>query len=182
MDLSRYRSIGIIEFSSAGTAGLGPYATQEFIHQIQHAQPGLRFVELGNKAQVLAVIGRRELDLEAIKLIGSKFNVDLLAAGSVEVSDIKADFKLSKAFTSINAKATTNLSLSAKFWETATAATAWTDSVGMECPVAELGLDSRGKASVGINDPQEKYGHIVSEMIHCLMPDFQPRYIKKRIS
>ena len=180
MDLSHSKSIGIIEFSSIGTAALGPYATQEFIHQIQRAQPGTRFVELGTKEQVLSSVGRHEIDLEAIRLVGNKFNVDLLATGATEVSEIKTDFRFSTELT-VKAEANVRISLSAKLWETASAATVWTDAAGEECPVVQLGLSSQGKTSVGIKDPETKYGKIIAGPVHCLTPDFMPRYTRKRI-
>ena len=181
VDLSQYKSIGIIEFTSSGAMALGPYATKEFIHQIQRAQPGAHFVELGTQEKVLGSLGRHELDLETIKQIGNKFNVDLLAAGMTEISEIKPDFRFSTEWASIKAQANRRVSLSAKLFETASAATLWTDSMGEEWPVVQLGLSSNGSNSLQVSDAEADCEH-VTELVHRLTHDFMPRYMRKRIS
>ncbi len=183
VDLSNYKSIGIIEFSSSGDRALGPYVTQEFMHRVQSLQPGARFVELGNTEQVLSSVGRNQIDLETIKLIGKKFNVDSLTTGVVEVSKVmvKPNFRFTSGVASLNAHADVGISLSAKLLETNNAATLWTNSRGGEFSLAHLGLSSQGATNMAISDPEAKYGRILAELLHELTYDFRPRYIKKRI-
>ena len=136
---------------------------------------------MGSKERVLGSLGRRELDLETIKLVGNKFGVDLLMAGAAEVSEIRPDFRFSTELTSMKAQANIGVSVSAKLWETASAATLWADSEGKEWPVVQLGLSSLGKTSVGISDPESEYGRVTAELVRCLTGDFMPRYVRKRI-
>jgi hypothetical protein len=56
MELKGYGTLGVIEFSS--NSGLGSArATQQLQEQIQSAQPGTRFIELGSRETVLAAVG-----------------------------------------------------------------------------------------------------------------------------
>jgi hypothetical protein len=51
--LKPYNHIGVIEFSTNAEDNLKPYVTQNFIHNLQSAQPGTRIIELGSEAQLL---------------------------------------------------------------------------------------------------------------------------------
>src|SRR5690348_5312713 len=77
MDLKRYGALGIVEFASnePGSAG---QATRRFQEQVQAAQPGTPFLELGNRETVLAAVGARELDAAALRKIGQKYGVRAL--------------------------------------------------------------------------------------------------------
>jgi len=101
--------------------------------------------------------------------------------GVAEVSKIKPNVRFSADLTSIEARADIGVSLSAKVWETAGAATLWTDSRGGEWSAAQLGLSSQGGATFGVSDPAGEYGRIVADLAYDLAQDFRPRFIKKRI-
>ena len=79
--LNAYHHIGVIEFSTNAEDNLKPYVTQNFIHNLQAAQPGTRIVELGSEAHLLRTMKCKKLDLETIKLIGIKYNVDAVIFG-----------------------------------------------------------------------------------------------------
>ena len=65
--LNAYSFIGVIEFSTNAEDNLSPYVTQNFIHNLQSAQPGTRIVELGSEEQLLRSMKCTKLDLETIK-------------------------------------------------------------------------------------------------------------------
>ena len=52
VELKTYRTIGVIEFSTNAEDTLKPYVTQNFIQNIQSAQPGTRILELGDEGQL----------------------------------------------------------------------------------------------------------------------------------
>ena len=128
VELNAYRNIGVIEFSTNAEDNLKPYVTQNFIQNIQSAQPGTRIIELGGEAQLLRSMKCRKLDLETIKLIGQKFNVDAVIFGHLEVSEIKPSVKVFTVSESLHAKANVEALLSAKMLETGYGATLWTNT------------------------------------------------------
>ena len=81
VDLRNYQAVGIIEFASNADAAINRYATQRFQSSVQSAQPGTRLIELGTADSVLAAIGARQLDADAIKPCYSMFDAGL--AGQV---------------------------------------------------------------------------------------------------
>ena len=76
VDLKPYGTIGIVEFSANGERALGAQATRQFQEQVQEAQPGTRFLELGNRDAVLAGIGARDFNPESLRRIGEKYRVN----------------------------------------------------------------------------------------------------------
>ena len=53
VDLNAYNLIGVIEFSTNAENTLKSYLTQNYIKNIQNAQPGILVFELGDKDQLL---------------------------------------------------------------------------------------------------------------------------------
>lgn len=72
LDTGAYATAGIIEFAAIADAAIAQQATRQFQESEQRAQPGTRFIELGTREHVLAAVGARELDTQAIKKIGQK--------------------------------------------------------------------------------------------------------------
>jgi len=66
MELRSYGTLGIVEFASSAGPALGARATREFQAHIHAAQPGTGIVELGTREALLAAVGSRELDAEAV--------------------------------------------------------------------------------------------------------------------
>lgn len=181
VDLSCYKNIGIIEFSSPRDAKLGLFVTRQFIHEVQAAQPGVRFIELGKKELVLSAVQSCQWDLAAIKAVGREFDVDALVAGEIDISAMKPSVRFATNLTSINARADEEMLLGAKLWETAGAATLWTHSRTERLSVAQVEINSQGKAGFSVSDPEDKYGRIVADLVHGITKDFRHRYEKRRI-
>ena len=98
MNLRPYGIVGIIEFSTNAESDLKQYATQEYIHNIQSAQPGVKILELGGKDRVLKKVGRVELDPEAARAIGAAHHVNVLIFGQLDVSDPQPNVRLSSTW------------------------------------------------------------------------------------
>src|SRR5262249_43077799 len=64
-DLKGYGTLGVVDFTSNSGGAAGARATQQLQEQIQAAQPGTRFIELGSRDTVLAAVGRNQLDADA---------------------------------------------------------------------------------------------------------------------
>jgi hypothetical protein len=181
VELNAYNYIGVIEFSTNAEDNLKPYVTQNFIHNLQSAQPGTRIIELGSEAQLLRTMKCKKLDLETIKLIGIKYNVDAVIHGHLEVSEIKPSVKVFTVTESLHAKAYVEALLSAKLLETDNGATLWTNATSGKTSVAKVNLMKDGPISFGISDPQDKYGELVPQLVYVNTTDFRHQYEFRKV-
>jgi hypothetical protein len=181
IDLKTYKAIGVIDFSSAAKSDLCEYLTQNYIQTVQSAQPGVRFLELGSKAHVLAHVNRKELDLEAIKSIGGAYHVDALIFGQFSATDPKPHVRLSSTWQSMQAGAVVEASLITKIWETDSGVILWTNSTARKKKVAGLYANTNGDIKFGASDPEEAYGHLVPELVYANTADFRSYYEYRKV-
>src|SRR5688572_17990803 len=87
MDLKSYGTLGIVEFGSNSDGAINVHATRQFQQQIQAAQPGTPFIELGNRAAVLAAVGGKQFDVDALRRIGEKYGVAAIFLGDIVYSE-----------------------------------------------------------------------------------------------
>src|ERR1051325_8065962 len=95
MDLGGYGTVGIVQFTSNAERAVNAHATRQFQEQIQAAQPGTRFIELGERQEVLAAIGARQVDADALRTIGHKYGVAGVCVGEIAYSEPRTDIKVS---------------------------------------------------------------------------------------
>ena len=181
IDLKAYRTIGVIDFSITAESDLREYVTQHYIQNVQSAQPGVRLLELGTKDHVLTSVSRKQLDLAAIKSIGSSYNVDALIFGHFSASEPKPNVRLSSTWQSMHAGAIIEASLISKLWETESGVILWTNSTLRKEPVASLKADTSGNIEFGASDPKETYGNLVPELVYANTTDFRPYYIYRKV-
>jgi len=176
VELKTYRTIGVIEFSTNAEDTLKPYVTQNFIQNIQSAQPGTRILELGDEDQILRSLGHSKLNPETIQSIGRKYNVDALILGHLEVSEIKPKINIYAAAKTLNAKAYIEAALRTRIFETDSGATFWTRANSAKTHVAKIYLTEEGAFSFGVSDPREKYGKLVPHLVYANTSDFRSQY------
>ncbi len=181
VQLSSYNYIGVIEFSTNAEDNIKPYVTQNFIQNLHSAQPGTRIIELGSEAQLLQSMNRKKLDLETIKLIGKKYNVDAVIFGHLEISELKPSVKVFTVSESLKAKAHIEALLSARLLETGNGATLWTNSTTGQTQVARINLSKGGLIGFGVSDPKEKYGKLVPQLVYANTTDFRHRYEYRKV-
>ena len=181
IDLKAYKTIGVIDFSITAESDLREYVTQNYIQNVQSAQPGVRLLELGTKDHVLTSVSRKQLDLAAIKSIGSSYNVDALIFGHFSASEPKPNVRLSSTWRSMHAGAVIEASLISKLWETDSGVILWTNSTLRKEPVASLKADTSGNIEFGAADPKEAYGNLVPELVYANTTDFRPYYIYRKV-
>ncbi len=170
--LKEFKRIGVIEFTANAEQELGPMATQNFMQALQSAQPGTRFLELGKVAPA-------PIDFKTIKALGREYQVDALIVGDLVISSVKPEVKLSVK--SMSAKAYIEGVLKTKIYETASGATLWTKSSTRQERVAKISLNSLGKIpNFGISDPKEKYGNLVTGLVHHNTHDFRSYYVTRK--
>ncbi len=176
VELKAYHSIGVIEFSTNAEDTLKPYVTQNFIQNVQSAQPGTRILELGDQEQLLRSLGHSRLSPETIQSIGRRYNVDAVILGHLQVSEIKPKIKVFAAAKALNAKAYIEAALRTRILETDSGATLWTRATTGKTQVARINLMEGGPISFGVSDPKEKYGKLVPELVYVNTTDFRSRY------
>ena len=176
VELKTYRTIGVIEFSTNAEDTLKPYVTQNFIQNIQSAQPGTRILELGDEDQLLRSLGHSKLNPETIQSIGRKYNIDALILGHLEVSEIKPKINIYAAAKTLNAKAYIAAALRTRILETDSGATFWTRANSAKTHVAKIYLKEGGAFSFGVSDPREKYGKLVPHLVYANTSDFRSQY------
>ena len=179
IDLRDYNNIGMIEFSSNTEGNLQQFATQKFLQAIQSKQPGVRVLELGNEERVLKSIQHNQLDLEAIKTIGKKYNIETVITGRLDVTDVKPKVEISSWLKLIGAQAVVEASLSVRLLDTERGTTLWTNSAEDKETVAGITIFSDGPIFFDASDPEEAYGKLVQELVNETTRDFQARYERR---
>ena len=178
--LANYRAIGIVQFSTNNQNGLGQLTTRRFIQAMQEAQPGTVLLELGPEDEVLRQVGKGHMDLEAVKAIGMRFNVDAVVTGFIETSDIKTKINFSLDLSSLRAQAKIQGTLGAKIYETERGGTAWTAERSVEWTVAKVSGGLNQAPRIGIGDREAKLQNMVLKLTYSATADFRPRYVRER--
>jgi hypothetical protein len=179
MDLKNYGTLGIVEFASNSDRSINSLATRRFQEQIQSAQPGTRFIELGNRETVLAAVGGRQLDADALRKIGEKYGVAAIFLGDIAYSEPKTDVKLTD-ITRLEGGARTEIraDISSKLVETSTGASVWSSSawarkqIGRVSVSAERGISARTSTA----NPREE---MVPALVYQLAHDFRPGSVRQ---
>ncbi len=176
VDLKTYPSIGVVEFSTNAEDTLKPYVTQNFIENLQSAQPGTRILELGDADYLIRSLGHSQLNPETIQSIGQKYKVDAIILGHLQVSTIKPKINVYTAAKSLSAKAYVEAALKTRIMETHSGATCWTRATSGKTQVAGINLIKDGPFSVSVSDPKEKYGKLVPKLVYANTKDFRSHY------
>ena len=173
VDLKGYGTLGVVDFTSASGGAGGARATQQLQEQIQAAQPGTRFIELGSRDAVLATVGRNQLDAEAARRIGKRYGVDAVFLGEIAYSDAKTDIRVND-LTKLDAGLRTEVrgDISARLLETASGASVWSNSGWVRRQVGHVNVSEYGvSGSMTKSDPREE---MVPALIYQITHDFRP--------
>lgn len=174
MDLRNYPTLGIVDFTSGAERGLGARAARQFQEQVQAAQPGTRFIELGDRDALLAAVGARQLDVPALKKIGEKYGVAAVFVGELAYSEPNVEVKvmdLTKLEGGMRAEMKSDIS--SRLVETATGASVWSRSawarrqIGGVNVSAEQGVSGATRTS----NPREA---MLPTLVYQLTHDFRP--------
>jgi len=173
VDLKGYGTLGVVDFTSNSGGAGGARATQQLQEQIQAAQPGTRFIELGSREAVLAAVGRNQLDADAAKRIGKRYGVDAVFLGEIAYSDAKTDIRVND-LTKLDAGLRSEVlgDISARLVETASGASVWSNSGWVRRQVGRVNVSEQGiSASMTKSDPREE---MVPALVYQSTHDFRP--------
>jgi hypothetical protein len=181
VDLSPYRTLGIVEFASNSDRAAAAQATRRFQEQVQSAQPGTRFIELGSREELLSALGRRQLDAEALRSVEEKYGVAAIFLGDLSYSEPKTDVQirdLAKLEGGMRAEITGEIF--GKLVETATGASVWRNSARLRKPIAALRVSAESgvSADIGRSDSRDE---MVPALVYRLTEDFRPGSVRQAV-
>ena len=178
MDLKSYGTVGIVEFASNSDRAVNVSATRQFQERIQAAQPGTRFIELGNREAVLAAVGGGQLDADALRKIGKKYGVAAIFLGDIAYSDPKTDVKISD-LTKLEGGVRTEVraDISSRLMETTTGASVWSNSAWVKRQIGRVNVADQGvNVAVSKSNPREE---MVPVLVYQLTHDFRPSSVRQ---
>ena len=180
MDLKSYGTLGIVEFAANADPAVGARATREFQAHLHAAQPGTGILELGTRDALLASVGSRQLDAEALRRIGEKHGVNAIFVGDLVYSEPKTDVRLTDV-TKLEGGVRTEVrgDISARLVETRTGASVWSSSAGSRRQVGRLNVSAERGVSGAMrsSDPREE---MVPALMYHLTEDFRPSAVRQK--
>jgi len=181
MDLRSYGTLGIVEFSSNADAAINAHATRKFQEQIQAAQPGTPFVDLGSRDAVLAAVGGRQLDVDTLKKIGAKYSVDAIFLGDIAYSEPKTDVNVND-LTKLEGSVRTEVrgDISSRLVDTRTGASVWSSSAWSRRQIGRLSVSAEQGVSGGMSNENPR-DEMVPSLVYYLTQDFRPTSERQRV-
>jgi hypothetical protein len=174
IDLSRFGTLGMLEFAGPAADGLGVLASREFLASLQRGQPGTPVVELGDQRRVLALVSRDSLDFEAIRAIGEKYGVDALVLGVVQAEKVQPNVSFDSAAGFLTAGAELESGLEARIVDTHSGATLWSTATRARSKLGHVEVDASGISGIGRNSPDDAKLRLVRHLVDDATGDFWP--------
>lgn len=176
VQLTRWPTLGIVEFRGAAEPELASLATGQFVQMLHAAQPGTSILELGSAQRVLAEVGHDALDFEAARAIGERYGVDAIFTGELVFDAPKPRVSVGDAFDSVAARADVTGRLAVRLLDGRTGASVWRDSSSATAPVAHFGLAEGAGPVFGVSDPSDARTELVQALVQQQRFDFYPSW------
>jgi len=176
-DLGGYGAIGLLRFSPPTEDALSAFATQQFMQQLQAAQPGVRILELGTEQEALASLGKTVLDAEAVRMLGERNRCDALVVGNLETREVAPSVSVS-SLRSLSVSAQASAMVGAKLFDTRSGATLWSDSASGTREVGGVSVSHRS-ASFGADNPDDAYRALVSHLVYVVTDSFRAHWVEQ---
>jgi len=179
VDLQGYGTLGIVEFASNSERGISARATRQFQEQVQAAQPGTRFIDLGDRQALLASLGVKQLDPAAMRKIREKYGVGAVFLGDIAYSQPRVEVNVGDLTKLEGAmRAEMKGELSAQLLETASGASVWSSSGWVRRPLGSVSLSAEHGMSGGMrnSDPREE---MVPALVREVTQDFRPSTVRQ---
>jgi hypothetical protein len=179
VDLSSYGTLGIVEFDSDSGHATGAHATRHFQEQVQAAQPGTRFIELGSREEMLAAVGGKQLDPETLRAIGEKYRVAAIFLGEISYSEPKADVQIRDlARLEGGVRAEIRGEIFSKLVETGTGASVWRNSAWVRKQIGSVRVSAENGVSADIGRSNAR-DEMVPALVYRLTDDFRPNSVRQ---
>ena len=171
IDLKPYGTLGLIQLESNAKGNLAEYTSLRLLRAVQEAQPGTPVIELGTMSHVLGAIGRNELDIEAVKLLNTKYGIGAVVAGKLDVQKVKPSIKIGALLQNMTVSAFVEATLVVRLLETNAGATVWSNSAQGRENVASVSL-MKGDTWFDAKEPDKAYGNLVDQLVSVITADF----------
>jgi hypothetical protein len=188
VNLHAYPAVGLVAFSSStGDAELERFSTQRFIQALQEAQPGTRVVELGRETDVLAGVKGNAWDAATLRAVKETNHVDVIVIGRLDLTKNKPNVSFSSGgslWQALDVRQDVKACLTARLYETATAATMWTDSAQLTTSVANASVSNnagRAGGGFGMRDAQGAYAQMIDRLVCDVTDAFRTHYVTRRV-
>ena len=173
INLTRYGTIGLVQFRSEAKGNIAEYATRIFLEVLVQSQPGARIKDLGREDEVLQDIGANRMSPEALEDLGRKYNVDAVFLGTLDVSNIRPRVDLVSIITSLSVSAEVDAVMTARLLDTQDGTALWTDSAGDSKTVAQVSVWRDGGIFFDARDPERAYGSLIRSLVARMTRDFR---------
>jgi len=171
VDLSRFGTLGLVEFSSGAVDGFGASVSRDFLAAIQSAQPGTPVLELGDQRKLLAQVGASGFDPAAVKAVGATYSVDALVVGALDAQRVSPKVAFDPGAW-MTASAVLEGSLHVRILDTHTGATLWSNLSRAREEVAHMSVSGSGVSGVGADAPDEARQRMVERLVNRSTDDF----------
>jgi hypothetical protein len=181
VDVKGFGTVGIVDFDSSAGRALGARAARQLEEQVQAAQPGTRFIELGDPQVLLAAVGASQFDVAAVKKIGEKYGVGALFLGELAYSQPKMDVTVvDTAKFEGGVRAEMRGDISSRLMETASGASVWSSSAWARRQIGSVSVSAERGVSGGMRDsnPQEA---MLPALVYQLTHDFRPTTARQSV-
>ena len=170
IDLQQYGTLGMIEIESP--QGFGPTATRQLVATLHSAQAGVPVLELGPLAQVLHSVEHDTLGPDAVRAIAERYRVDIVFVGDLDIEQPRPNLSV-QSFTEANASAEIHGTLHARFLDTRSGATIWSDQARGKRTVARLNMSVGRIPQFGAVDPEGEQAELLSWLVGRVTGDFR---------
>jgi hypothetical protein len=173
--------LGLVEFSSNATPSINAQTTREFGTHIHAAQPGTRIVKLGSRESLLAAVGRRELDAQALRKIGEKYGVEAIFVGSLSYSEPRTEVKITdvsklEGGVRVDLRGDINIEL----METRSGASMWSSSAWARRQLGRVNVSAEQGVSGGMRGSSNPREEMVPSLVYHLTEDFRPSSVRQK--
>jgi hypothetical protein len=181
VDLQGFGTLGLVEFSSNATPSINAQTTREFGTHIHAAQPGTRIVKLGSRESLLAAVGRRELDAQALRKIGEKYGVEAIFVGSLSYSEPRTEVKITdvsklEGGVRVDLRGDINIEL----METRSGASMWSSSAWARRQLGRVNVSAEQGVSGGMRGSSNPREEMVPSLVYHLTEDFRPSSVRQK--
>jgi len=180
MELRSYGTLGIVQFASNSDGAIDVLATRQFQEQVQAAQPGTRFIELGSRQALLGAVGAAQLDADAARKIGAKFGVAAIFLGEIVYAEPTADVKVTDLARLDGAvRAEIRGDISARLIEAASGASVWSSSAWARRQIGGVRVSADQGISGSVSTKADPRRDMVPALVYQLTHDFRPSSVRQ---
>jgi len=175
VNLERMGTIGLVEFRSEAKGNIASYATRIFLEILLKSQPAARIKELGREEDVLREIGAGRFTQDALAAVGSRYGVDTVILGTLEISNIRPRVDVLSIITTLRVSADIEAVLSARLLDLGDGTTVWAGTAHDRESVGQVSVVKGGGVIFDAQDPERAYGPMMRDLVIRATRDFQWR-------